>query len=553
MDDRKKEILKIKNNLFVTACPGAGKTKLLLGMLTNNLLEVQSDRWHVILTHTNAAAEEVRSRIEKLDLPYERVWCGTIHSFLLEWVVKKYSGAIARLNNGFRLLSSYEQRKIVFSIKKILKIEDRINLISDEHGNYLIEPYYLDLQKKDLSDAIIARYIAEKESKKTIDFDDILMLSNEFLSKNDKICFFLSKLIGNFYIDESQDSSYIQLKCLSHITKFNKSTVFIVGDNDQAIYQDLGVSIKTDIQIKEILKLNIFNVETLTGCYRSTPELVDFYRKYSVSTNDVTSQRRERGNEPKVKTIPFEQLHLRVFNLISQYYEMKGSVSGIAIIGPTRYYLVDLINKIYDISDRFVFDYDALSPLYSIRETIWHDIVMLSLLNVNVSNYSRRHYLANNIISSINELSHINIYEFKKIMNEFRSDKSNFVIWFNELWSFWKNNLPLSPIVERDYTISQINISNSKAPTNLNIYKKIINRETDVVKVSTIHGVKGEEFNYVISFGYHDGVVPHESCKTKGVDYEKEIAHRLMYVAFSRATDYMNIFIDDRKNTSEYF
>ena len=38
MDDEKKELLKIKKNLFVSACPGAGKTKFLLGMLGDKVI-----------------------------------------------------------------------------------------------------------------------------------------------------------------------------------------------------------------------------------------------------------------------------------------------------------------------------------------------------------------------------------------------------------------------------------------------------------------------------------------------------------------------------------
>lgn len=59
MDDEKKELLKIKKNLFVSACPGAGKTKFLLGMLGDNIRCDSGFKWHIVLTHTNAAADEI--------------------------------------------------------------------------------------------------------------------------------------------------------------------------------------------------------------------------------------------------------------------------------------------------------------------------------------------------------------------------------------------------------------------------------------------------------------------------------------------------------------
>ena len=73
------------------------------------------------------------------------------------------------------------------------------------------------------------------------------------------------------------------------------------------------------------------------------------------------------------------------------------------------------------------------------------------------------------------------------------------------------------------------------------------------MKVTTIHGCKGEEYDYVISIGYHDQVVPHSSAVEKGAEYSESIAKRLMFVAFSRAKNLMNIYIDDRRVVSPYF
>jgi hypothetical protein len=44
----------------------------------------------------------------------------------------------------------------------------------------------------------------------------------------------------------------------------------------------------------------------------------------------------------------------RVMNLIEAYNKSKGSVESLAIIGPNRYYLNDLINSIYERSNEFI-------------------------------------------------------------------------------------------------------------------------------------------------------------------------------------------------------
>lgn len=553
MDDQKRSLINIKSNLLVSACPGAGKTKLLIGMLEDNLYHNEAFRWHIVLTHTNAAADEISGRIDNLNIEAERVWCGTIHSFFLEWVVKKYAGAIPRLVDGFSLLPEYKQKKIIQSIEVDRKLETRLHYNCDEKGNAYVEPFCHLMDSKDKESIVINEYNRIKEDNRYIDFDDIIKLGIDFLDKNSKICEHLSKLIGNIYLDESQDTSLIQLRALSYITRYNRISVFIVGDNDQAIYQDLGVSVKNKDILKSELQLSELRHETLSGCYRSPKSLVNYYKKYSTSQNDVISMRENDGSSPVIKDVSKDELPKRIFNLISRYHSKYNCVDGIAIIGPDKYYLMGLINDLYDISEFFVYDFQSTNPLYCVRNTVFYELIKLVLLDVSVVNYHRRHSLAIKIINSIPELNHLNPLQLKRDLKEFQSIKNNFIFWLKELYVFLEVKYNKSIKLETDYNICNTAASVAKLKAGMGAIKKMINKDKNVVSVSTIHGSKGEEYDYVISIGYHDKVVPHQSSYDKGNDYAQDIANRLMYVAFSRAKDYMNIFIDDRKAVSPFF
>lgn len=59
------------------------------------------------------------------------------------------------------------------------------------------------------------------------------------------------------------------------------------------------------------------------------------------------------------------------------------------------------------------------------------------------------------------------------------------------------------------------------------------------VVISTIHGVKGEEYNTVIAFGLLNGFVPHWNDIKSGD--RKNVAYKLLYVLGSRAKD--NLFL----------
>ena len=559
MDDEKKELLKIKKNLFVSACPGAGKTKFLLGMLGDNIRCDSGYKWHIVLTHTNAAADEINLRLDNQNILNDRVWCGTIHSFLLEWVVRKYAGAMARTKDGVRLISEREHRDLIRKIEKEKFPSTRLKFKWDEYGDPHVEPFCLLNEPEKIIDAqkneaiVCEEYEKNKIDASLIDFNDILTLSLEFLTQNEKIAEYLSKLIGYIYLDESQDTSYIQLEVLSFITRYNKTIVLVVGDNDQAIYQDLGVSIKDEVSIKKILKLDELEVRQLTGCYRSTKSLVDYYKKYSYSKSNIESIREDLGKSPIIRHTLQTDLAGRVMNLIEAYNKSKGSVESLAIIGPNRYYLNDLINSIYERSNEFVFDFYSTNPLYTLKDTIYNDLVRLVLLDVSVNNYRARHALCISIKDKLPEFDGLSCSDLKKAVKQFNTKRTVFILWLKDFYEFLLSALPHSPKINSDYLICQSNLSAFPVKADIISIRKIINKEANVVKVTTIHGCKGEEYDYVISIGYHDQVVPHSSAVEKGAEYSESIAKRLMFVAFSRAKNHMNIYIDDRRVVSPYF
>src|SRR5690349_141217 len=79
------------DSVLLVACPGSGKTRTLSYKIAYELLRLTSRRQYLIgITYTNAAADEIKERIEILGAETKQLWIGTIHSFCLEWVLKPY-------------------------------------------------------------------------------------------------------------------------------------------------------------------------------------------------------------------------------------------------------------------------------------------------------------------------------------------------------------------------------------------------------------------------------------------------------------------------------
>jgi hypothetical protein len=70
----------------------------------------------------------------------------------------------------------------------------------------------------------------------------------------------------NKYYQLTWKDAHICFDCFQDITRYNRASVFIVGDNDQAIYQDLGVSIKD----KDIIESDLYLVIHLNKYYQLT-------------------------------------------------------------------------------------------------------------------------------------------------------------------------------------------------------------------------------------------------------------------------------------------
>lgn len=86
-------------NIFLTACPGSGKTRTLTYKIAYELSRMTSDKQRIVaITYTNRAADEIRDRIESLGVDTQHLWIGTIHAFCLEWILRPY----ARVPTSFR-------------------------------------------------------------------------------------------------------------------------------------------------------------------------------------------------------------------------------------------------------------------------------------------------------------------------------------------------------------------------------------------------------------------------------------------------------------------
>jgi DNA helicase-2/ATP-dependent DNA helicase PcrA len=62
-------------------------------------------------------------------------------------------------------------------------------------------------------------------------------------------------------------------------------------------------------------------------------------------------------------------------------------------------------------------------------------------------------------------------------------------------------------------------------------------KETNSIKLMTVHAAKGLEFKYVFITGLEDGLFPHERRNENETNEDREEERRLFYVALTRAKE----------------
>ena len=266
-----------KGPLLVSAGPGSGKTKVIAHRVK---FLVDKKKIHpskiLCLTFTHAGADTMKERLETMKIDTTDITISTYHSFCTSVlrdfsissavgagrIVKRSSFLVWGLENidkfGFdSWLDISKISSITSAADLIEKLIDGISTFKDE----LVKPEEIEVYvKKELakitskSDAeevqkiheldnlvkIYKKYDEYKRTQGVLDFDDLIVLTNELLDdpKKKHVLNHLQNKYEHLLIDEFQDNNYAQFSIIKKLA--TKGNVTAVGDDDQSIYRFQG-------------------------------------------------------------------------------------------------------------------------------------------------------------------------------------------------------------------------------------------------------------------------------------------------------------------------
>lgn len=253
---QKKAVSHGEGPCLVLAGPGSGKTLTIVNRI-KYLIEEYKVRPEEILvvTFTRFAAAEMKSRLcalmGKQTLP---VTVGTFHGIyygILKWAYRMGQQNILSEEEKYQILRSAAGKQKM----EVFDEEDFIQDIAAEIGkikNNRIDPDEFVSEKcsADAFREIYREYERQRKKLRKIDFDDMLVLCCELFTSRPDVLAAWQKKFRYILIDEFQDINRIQYDVIRMLA-LPENNLFVVGDDDQAIYGFRGADSSLMFRFRE--------------------------------------------------------------------------------------------------------------------------------------------------------------------------------------------------------------------------------------------------------------------------------------------------------------
>lgn len=553
-------------SVFLVACPGSGKTRTLTYKIASQLSELQSDKqWVVAITYTHRAADEIHERIEQLGVDTSQLWIGTIHAFCLEWILKPYAIYHDALKHGFRVINAHDTERMH---DELCKEASGSKLSTFDCGHYFTpQGCVLMTQssfKRAAVGALLQTYWANLRRDRQVDFELILYYAYELIAEVPAISALLGSLFSSVLVDEFQDTKEIQYAILAAILKASdgRATAFIVGDPNQAIYGSLGGYAIAATDFGERSGLTFKEME-LSLNYRSSDRIVGYFGNYNLYASKIQAEGKHKDFPSLIsfdQTTSREGLEAELVRLIRYNIEVVGvPPEEICIVAPWWVHLASMTRRLVAAMPEYSFDGPGMVPFARDIDNFWYKLSRIILTEASPQLYVRRIRWAGEVLAGLADAGvDISQISRKRLLRECNSisiaetDGLKYLTaFFEALFAVLKIDFQAFECLAEHYQaffessqlrIERLQKEGSAAIGETEMFRKVFANKTGIA-VSTIHGVKGGEYDVVIAYGLLEGMVPHFSDAD-----QVAAANKLLYVICSRARKNLHLLSEQGRS-----
>lgn len=562
---------------MVLAGPGSGKTLTITKRIEYLIQTYKVNPEEIlVITFTKAASGEMRERFAKLgNSGRSPVTFGTFHGIyygILKWAYKLNAANIFSEEQKYQLL-----KQIVNKME--IEIDDEKDFlqgiageISNIKNNQILPEEYESLNcSENVFRQIYENYEAERKKLRKIDFDDMLVLVYELFKKRPDILKMWQGKFKYILIDEFQDINRVQYDVIRMLAA-PEDNLFIVGDDDQSIYRFRGA--RPEIMLgfqkdypgtKEIvLDVNYRSTKAVVNAAaRVIRHNVNRYRKEIVTTN-------EQGETVHIQEVknPIEESKY-VINGIREAEKRGVPMSDIAVLFRTNVEARAIVETFMEYNVPFHMK-EHVSNLY--EHFIARDLI--AYMKMALGDRSRKLFLE--IMNRPNRYIGRDSVEMGEIsfesLRKFYCDKDWMLDRIDQLEVDFRILRQMAPygaiqyirkrigydeflkeyaqfrkmkVEDLNETMREIEERAKAFRTieewfaHIEEYSEELKRQAgyqntgrEAVKLMTMHGAKGLEFDTVFLIGANETITPYKKSETIE---ELEEERRMFYVAMTRA------------------
>jgi len=554
--------------LLLLAGAGSGKTRVLTHRAAYFIQQkLATPDQILLLTFTNKAAEEMKNRMSKLlevetsrrgvSTSSQKIFSGTFHAFCCK--ILRVDGHHLGIDPKFVIYDSNDQEDLIKMSLMDLNLNPKefkassIMYFIEAAKNSFQTPKDMIAQSHGFWQEYAAKvyqvYQKKMEEYQALDFNDLLFKTVQLFIEHPQVLEKYQDIYRFILVDEYQDTNQIQY-LLTKLLAQKYRQITAVGDASQAIYGWRGADFKNLMNLVADFKdTKVINLEQN---YRSTQIILDAANSVICknTSHPILKLFTNKKSQDKIKLfeanseiaeaefiaqkIKFIQDNQKIpLRNIAVLYRMNAQSRALeegflkysipyVLIGGTRFYeraeVKDILSMIrFADNPKDKVSSDRLGKVFGKRRLV---VFMDHLSKLDINSMTSIDVMESLIVGSgyLDRYDPKDEDDQKKIENikELKSVAST----FPKLADFLEN----ISLVQQEYSLQEKN-------------KKKENR--DGVRLMTLHGSKGLEFEVVFLVGFEEGILPHSRCLVDEAEVEEE--RRLCYVGITRAKDYLYI------------
>jgi len=285
---QKEAVLQKEGPMIIIAGAGSGKTRVLTYRIAH-LMKNGIDPFNILsLTFTNKAAREMKNRISQVvgQSEAKNLWMGTFHSVFAR--ILRSEGDKLGFPSNFTIYDTQDSVRLISSIIKEMQLEKEkykakqiLGRISQFKNSlitvraYFQNPELIEADKmsgRPKIGSIYKEYVERCFKAGAMDFDDLLLRTNELLTRFPEVLAKYQDRFRYILVDEYQDTNHSQYLIVRALAD-RFQNICVVGDDSQSIYAFRGANIKNILNFqKDYNDVKIFKLEQN---YRSSKNIVE--------------------------------------------------------------------------------------------------------------------------------------------------------------------------------------------------------------------------------------------------------------------------------------